>query len=480
MNKYKLIYRLVLGSCLLLLPLSSQAQSENIWSLKRCLDQAMQNNLGLQQSKLTQQSSSVNLLSAKAARNPNLNFGPQWSSSFGRSIDPTTNEFVDQRFDALNISGNSNITVWNYGRLMKTIEKRELDLEAASKDVKQAEYDLALDVTLAYLNILFQSEILESAELQVQSTQEQLERTSKLVKAGSLAEADLAQLKSQVATEELSVVNAQNSLELAYLSLQQLLRLDPEEPFGIEKPELKDPKTTFSLTPTKEIFAYAQQAQPGIEAARLRVKSAEKDIKIAEANMYPTLSVGASVFTAWSGGRRQQTGFEEVRSTLKTELGGVEQDITIISQQPTFGTYPFFNQLADNYNIGLGIRLDVPIYNRRAVKSNMELAQIGVQQAQLNAELVKQSLQQLIEQAYVDARNAYSTYNSTLRQVDALELTYSNVQRQYELGASNSVDFLVAKNNLNRARFDLLRAKYNYFFRSKILDFYQGKSIDFD
>lgn len=476
MNKYKLI----LGCCLLLAPLTMKAQNADIWSLKKCLDHAMQNNLGLQQSKLNQQNSSVNLLTAKAARNPNVNIGPQWSSSFGRSIDPTTNEFIDQRFDALNISGSSNITVWNYGRLTKTIEKRELDLEAASKDVKQTEYNLALDVTLAYLNILFQSEILESAELQVSSTKEQLERTRKLVQAGSLAQADMAQIQSQVATEELSVVNAQNTLEMAYLSLQQLLRLDPEEPFGIEKPELKDPTTTFSLTPTKEIYAFAQNAQPSIEAADIRVKSAEKDIKIAEASMYPTLSVGANFFTAWSGGRLQQTGNEEVRSTLKTELGGVEQDLTIISQQPTFGNYPFFDQLTDNYNIGLGIRLDIPIYNRRAVKSNMELAQIGVQQAKLNSELVRQNLQQLIEQAYVDARNAYSTYTSTIKQVDALELTFTNIQRQYDLGASNSVDFLVAKNNLNRAKFDLLRAKYNYYFRSKILDFYQGKSIDFN
>ncbi|MCI4666889.1 MAG: TolC family protein [Bacteroidia bacterium] len=476
MNKYLPI----LWFSFLLLPMCGQAQDGNIWSLKRCLDHAMENNLTLQQAKLNQQSSSVNLLTSKAARYPNLNIGPQWSSSFGRSIDPTTNEFIDQRFDALNISGNSNITLWNYGRLTKTIEKRELDLEASNKDVTQAEYDLALNVTLAYLNILFQAEILESAELQVTSTEEQLERTQKLVKAGSLAQADLAQIQSQIATEELQVVNAQNTLELAYLSLQQLLRLDPDQPFGIEKPELEDPSKSFSLTPTKEIFAFAEQAQPSITAADLRVKSAEKDIKIAEASMYPSLTLGVSVFTAWSGGRLQQVGEQEVASVLKTEVGGIEQNLTIFSNQPIFGDYPFFNQLLDNYNVGLGLRLDIPIYNRRSVKSNMELASIGVKQAQLSAELARQSLQQAIEQAYVDARNAYSTYTSTTKQVGALELTYDNIQRQYDLGAANSVDFLVAKNNLNRAKFDLLRAKYDYLFRSKILDFYQGKDISFD
>ncbi|MEO0900209.1 MAG: TolC family protein [Bacteroidota bacterium] len=458
----------------------SFAQNTKIWTLQECLDYAMKNNIGLQQNQLQQQISAVNLLSAKAARYPNLNVGPQWSSSFGRSIDPTTNTFIDQRFDALNISANSNVTLWNNNRITNTIKQREMDLEASEKDVKQAEYDLALDVTLAYLNILFQGEILESARVQVLSTREQLDRTSKLVQAGSLAQADLAQVQSQIATEELNVVNAQNQLELAYLALQQLLLLDPEEPFGIQKPELADPQGGFRLTPTSEIYSSAIGFQPSIEAADLRIKSASLGEKIAEASMYPTVSLGVTAFTAWSGGRLQQNGTAMVRDTITAEIAQQEQTFVLLGERPTFGSYPFFNQLIDNYNVGLGLRIDIPIYNRRQVKSQIEIAQIQTSQAKLTAQLVRQSLQQLIEQAYVDARNALSTYSATQKQVEALELTFDNIQKQFDLGAANSVDFLVAKNNLNQSKFDLLRAKYGYFFRLKILDFYQGKPIDFE
>ncbi len=476
MRRDNLIFWLLLLS----IPMGLHAQDENIWSLRRCLEYAKEYNLTLEQARLRQQSNSVNLLNAKADRYPNLNIGPQFSSSFGRSIDPTTNTFSDQRFDAFNISANSNLTFWNKGRISNTIRQRELDLEASQKDVRQSEYDLALDVTLAYLNILFQAEILESAKLQVASSREQLDRTQKLVKAGLLAEADLAQIQSQIATEELQVVNSQNQVELAYLRLQQLLRLNPNDPFGIEKPELPDPDLEFSLTSTEEVYEAAEASQPGLDAAALRIKSAEMDIKIAESSMYPSLSLGLSAFSAWSGGRRQTTGFQMVRDTLNAEFAGQEQELVFINQIPEFGRYPFLNQLLDNYNFGVGLRLDIPIYNRRATKSNIELAKIGVEQAKVNAELFRQNLQQAIEQAYVDARNAYSTYSATQKQVSALKLTYTNVQRQYEVGAANSLDFLVAKNNLNQAKFDLLRAKYDYYFRKKILDFYEGKPIDFE
>ena len=198
----------------------------NIWSLKRCLDYAKETNITLQQAELNTQSSQIALTQSKAARMPNLNGNINGGNNFGYSVNPFTNQFQSQSIQSLNAGIGSNVTLFNGFRISNTIKQSQIDLNVNELNQKQAEYDLALNVTLAYLNILRNGEIVESAELQVNSTKEQLERTSKLVRAGSLAQADLIQLESQLATDELQLVNAQNQLAMSYLTLQQILRLD--------------------------------------------------------------------------------------------------------------------------------------------------------------------------------------------------------------------------------------------------------------
>ncbi|MEO0581463.1 MAG: TolC family protein [Bacteroidota bacterium] len=464
----------------LLLCLSAQAQDNDaIYSLQECLEIAKERNLAYQQVALRQQSSEVDLQQAQAARYPNLNVSPNWSSTFGRAIDPTSNEFANERFDAFNVNLTSNITVYNGFRLQNTLKQRTLDLKAAKKDLEQQEYTLSLNVITAYLNILFQGEILESARLQVASTTEQRDRIRKLVQSGSLAQADLAQIESQIATEELQVVNAQNALELAYLTLQQLMSLDVSASFGIVRPDLPDPEMSYVLTPSDEIYAMATNNYPDLDAAQLRLSSAQVGVDIAKSNYYPTLTFGVNAFSAWSGIREQPVGTEEISESVSVEFLGDRETLTFFQNAPVFGAYPFFSQITDNVNLGLGVRLDIPIYNRNFAKASVDRANILVQQSQVSVQLAEQQLQQAVEQAYLDARNAYSSYSAILKQVDALDLTFQNVERQFELGASNSVDFLVAKNNLNRAKFDRVRSKFDYIFRVKILDFYQGKPIDF-
>ncbi|MEL6132205.1 MAG: TolC family protein [Bacteroidota bacterium] len=469
----------ILGLILMLCTYSYAQDDDAIYSLKECLEIAKERNLVYKQVALTQQSSEIDLQQAKSARLPNLNVSPNWSSTFGRGIDPTSNTFVNERFDAFNVNLSSNITVYNGFRLQNAVKQRDIDLKAAQKDLEQQEYTLSLNVITAYLNILFQGEILESARLQVASTTEQRDRIQKLVQSGSLAQADLAQIESQIATEELQVVNAQNALELAYLTLQQLMTIDATEPFGIERPVLDDPEMSYVLTPADEIYALAANNYPDLDAAQLRLKSAALGVEVAKGNYYPTLVFGINAFTAWSGIGQQAVGVREVSDQLDVEFLGDRQTLTIFSERPELGAYPFFSQLVDNSNLGLGVRLDIPIYNRDFAKANVSRANILVQQSQVSVQLAEQQLQQAVEQAYLDARNAYSSYSAILKQVEALDLTFQNVERQFELGAANSVDFLVAKNNLNRAKFDRVRSKFDYIFRVKILDFYQGKPIDF-
>lgn len=471
-----LIPAFILGSFLL-----SKAQDEgNIWNLKRCLEYAQENNIQLKQSYLNMRRSEIDLAQAKAARLPNLNGSSSIFSRFGYSIDPFTNQFQSANSQTIDAGLSSGINLFNGFQITNTIKQSKLDLAAREADLEQQEYDLALNITLAYLQILQNAELVESAKLQVGSTQEQRARTEKLVKAGSLPQSDLFQIESQIATEELNVVNAQNQLEMAYLLLQQILTLDPGEPFGIEKLDMDNPEGQFLTTPINEIYQYAEAHQPSIKSAELGIRSADIGIEIAKGNLYPSLSLFGSLGTGYSSGRTRFVGLEPTDPIVTDVL---INDVPSVLTAPDFKSvnekYAFADQISDNVSSSLSLQLSIPIYNRRQIKSAIEQAEIGLENARYTQELASQNLKQTIQQAYVDLKSAYSSYTATQKQLRALELTFENTEKQFNLGVVNSVDYLLSKNNLNRAKNDLLRTKYAYIFRTKVLDFYQGKPLGF-
>ena len=443
-----MVKRIFLFSLLVLSLISPKlhAQNANIWSLQRCLEFARDNNIQLKQANLNVTSSEVALAQARARRLPNANAGVNTFSRLGYFVDPFTNKLAQQTSLTMDLGVSSSVNVFSGFQIANSIKRGIVDLEASRADLAQQEYDLALDITLAYLQILQNAEFLESTRTQVASTKEQRDRTKKLVDAGSLAPADLLQLQSQIATEELNVVNAQNQLELSYLSLQQLLNLDPDDKFGIEKLALDDPEGELLPVNADEVYQYAEQNQPFIRSADLGVESAIIGVDIAKGQLYPSVSLSGSA----------GTGYSSLREALV-----------------------FSDQISQNVSGSLSAGLSIPIYNRRQTKSDIERAEIGLENAQFTAQLRRQNLKQIIDQAYLDARSAFTSYNATIRQYEAQELNFLNIEKQFNLGVSNSVDYLVAKNSLNMARFDLLRNKYTYLFRTKVLDFYLGKPIGF-
>lgn len=427
----------------------AQNTNPDIWDLRKCLEYAKESNIQLKQAQLNVASGQIGVEQAKAQRYPNFNLGGNYNARIGLYEDPLTNQLINQSVRSTNLGLSTGMDLYRGGAIKNGIIQSDIDLQASRADLEQQEYDLALDVTLAYLTILQRSDILESSLLQISSTREQRDRTEKLVKAGSLARADLLQLESQIATEEVNVVNATNNLELGYLQLQQLLNLDPIENFGIQKLELADPEGDFLDATTDEVYKFAEANQPFIRSAELNAESAELGIKIAEASRIPSINLSGNYNTGYS--------------SFAEEVSG-----------DGFG-----KQFNLNRSGSLGLGFSIPIYNKRNVQSNIERAEITLKNAKYRSQLQKQNLRQIIEQAYVDLKNAYSTYISTQKQVEALDLSFVNTEKQFNLGVVNSVDYLLSKNNLNRARFDLVRSKYTYIFRQKVLDFYQGKPIGF-
>lgn len=476
-------------SFLLMLTLSAPLlaqDNDNIWSLSECLGYALDHNLSLEQAALNLESNEVEYNRARASRLPNLNAGVGVGSNFGYTINPFTNEFTSQSLQSLNAGLQSSVTLYNFGRIAKSIEQAQINRKSSELNLQQAEYDLLLNVTLAYLDILRNRELVKSAEIQVASTKEQHERTSRLVEAGSVPRADLLQIESQIATDELNLVNNRNQLETSFLSLMQLLQLDQGQPFGVEAIEVDLPENDVFEYEVREIYEVAEANMPAIESADLQVRSGQLDEEIARTGLLPSISASGSIGTGWASGRSTFTGNTITQfdtTTVSASFNGNPyQQIQLANsfevQERT--TYRFGDQIRDNVNASVNLNLNIPIYNRQQNFAAIQQAEISRRRAELASVQERQRLEQDIQQAYVQARSAYSTYMATEKQIEALELTFQNTERQFNLGAANSLDYLIAKNNLDRARNDLVQAKYAYIFRAKVLDFYLGKPLGFE
>jgi len=463
----------------------THAQSDRIWTLRECLEHAKEHNLSLQIAQLGLQSNDVALQRARAARLPNLNAGGNFTANFGYAINPFTNEFSSAGNQAFNLGLNSGVTLYNGGRLTQTINQASMNQRISELDLKQAEYDLALNISLAYLDILRNQELVKSAEVQLASNKEQRDRTDKLVKAGVNPMADLLQIESQIATDELNLINARNNVESSYLVLMQLLQLDASEPFGISQVEVEVPENDIFQYSVSEIYREAAGNLPGIQSADLQVESDAIGEKIAKTGLLPSLTASGNIGTGWASGRQLPTGetitLFDTTSLAASFAGSEYQQISIANsfEDPIFEDYTFQDQLTDNISASVSLGFSIPIYNRYQNSAAIQQAELSRVQSSLQADLARQQLQQDIQTAYVQARSSYSSYKATEKQIRSLELTFENAQKQFELGVLNSVDYLIAKNNLQRAQNDLVRSKYNYVFRVKVLDFYRGRPIGF-
>ncbi|MEM6767682.1 MAG: TolC family protein [Bacteroidota bacterium] len=462
--------------------LCTTAQDTNpngdLWDLRRCLEYALETNLTLKQALLDRQVSKVNLNESLENRYPSLSAGSNARRFFGRNVNPFTNEFVETAVNSLDMSANSSVPIFRGLRTANTIKRNRLTLDASEMDIEDARNTVALDVTAAYLSILLNQELLESAELQVSNTREQRERTNKLVEAGQLARNSLFELDAQIATEELNVVNARNQVELAYLQLMQVMNLDPGQPFGIIFPEMGDPDAMHPANPD-EIYQYAESNQPNIKAANLRILSAEKDVAVSRGIWMPTLNLFGNISTGYADGRSRLASSTLVIDEQELIVDGTPVIVGFPDVENTFEDIPLGDQLNDNVNYGFGLSLNIPIYSNGFARASVQRSQISMQRARNNMDIQRQQLRQTIERAHLDAVSAFAAYNQGIKQLDQLQLALDNTKKQYEVGTANATDFLVASNNLIRAQNDVIRFKYDYIFKSKILDFYQDKPIGF-
>ncbi|ALJ00578.1 TolC family protein [Rufibacter tibetensis] len=457
--------------------------AEAVWSLEQCVEHAAKNNLQIRQSGLSIEQATIDVNQARADQLPQINGSGSHGFNNGFFLDPVRNQIQNTQIWSGNVGVNGSVNLYSGLQTHNTIKRNRLEVQASQLDQQKVQNDVTLNVVTAYMNILLNQEILKTNQERLNLTQSQLERTQKLFKAGSVPESNVLDLSAQMASDELNIITAQNNIELAELQLIQLLNLTNSNPanFSIVIPNIPDPDQMVIAFNAEDVYATASDRMPEILRARLRIQSADKSIAIAKGGYQPRLSLVGSINTRYSSGSSLISLGNTIsqRTLVGYQDENMNQPIYIYtpSVEQTPREYPYFNQLQDNIGQYIGLNLSVPILNGFRVRNNVQLSRISLKNAEINSDIAKNELKQTIAQAYTDAIGAQKRFVAARKQLVAFEQAYKNAEIRLNNGLINNVDFNVARNNLVKAQSDIIQAKYDYTFRLKFLEFYQGKTI---
>lgn len=425
--------------------------AQETWSLEQAIRYAQQNNLSVRSTQADIQTSQLNLKQSQFNRVPTLGASSTYGYNFGLSINPITNQRTNQTNSFNSWGVNTNVTVFAGNQIVNTIRQSKVLLEASKLDADNTVNNLALDVATAYLNILLGEEQLATARQQLALSQAQLEQTSKLIRAGSRPENERYDILAQIARNEQSVIQAENTIANSYLNLKQLMNVDPNLDVRVQRPEIVIPADanpdSFALN---NVYATALTTQPQIRANDLRLQASQLGIDVAKGALYPSLTLFGSL---------------DSRYSYSPDFKNPEN---------------YFEQLRTNFGQGFGVSLNIPILSNLRNRIGVQRSQVDVLNTEIRNNQTRQQLKTNIQTAIANARNGKRSYDAALRAVEANQIAFQNAQRRFDLGAVNSLEYTTARNNLDQAQISLIQAKYQYLFNVKSVEFYQGKQIKLD
>lgn len=462
-----------------LLLFTPKAMPQKVWTLEDCINYALENNLDIQKQVQSVESYKANLTQSALGMLPNLNANGTNYWNFGQTIDQYTNTFATTTVRSNNFYISSNMVLFNGLQKLNTVKQNQIMVLAGKYDLDVLKNSISLSVAGYYLDILFNVELLDVANQQLEITKLQVDRIQKMVDAGSSARGDLLNIQAQRAAEELTQVQAANTLSISYLSLQQLIDMPVAKDFRIEKPVLKEVAAPKQPVTPDIIYEHALKDRPEIRAAELRVDAAQKRLAIARGIITPTLSVSGSWGTGYSGAAKEidpnvpgDTNWTVVGITQKSKDLVLMPEINYATRVKSFG-----DQLKTNNNQSVGFSLSIPIFNGWQGRTNITQAKISKYQAELDLDIQKRNLRKLIEQSYADAVASLQKYNSSLERVNAQTESFKYTQQKFDVGLMTSFDYNNSKKDLTKAQSDLLQAKYDFIFKTTILEFYMGNPI---
>lgn len=419
------------------------APAQRVMTLAQCIDYAVSHNVNVKRYANNVEQQKVQLSTARNSRLPDLTAGASQSFNFGRGLN-SENAYVNRNTQSTGFNLQTSVPLLTGGKIPNEIAMSRLNLQAATADLEHARQSIALQVAAAYLQAVYAAEVVKVQEAQVAFSKIQEDRISKLFNAGKSPESDVVEAHSQVAQDEMGRTQAKCDYKLAMLDLSQLLELSSPDSIEIVAPQ---GETSPTLPPLPDrIFARAEGVKPEIQAEKLRLQAAEKNIRIAKAALYPTLSLGAGLSSEYY----KTSGYQ---------------------------ASSFSKQLSDNFNKSIGLSLNIPIFNRLATRNSIRQAKLQQSEQALQLDETKKTLYKEIQQAYYNAVNAQAKYESALAARKAAESNFNMMTGKFENGRANATELEEAKTKRANAITSTLQAKYEYILRMKIIEFYEGNKL---
>jgi outer membrane protein len=479
MTQYILKLKLLAVSVFLLTALSFTASAQQVISLQQAIDSTLKNNLTIKQATITEALATEDYRQAKNNLLPSLTANPTASYNFGRSPNLTTYAYTSQSFLYVNGQASLSITLFQGGQLRNQILQNKLTLDVDKTSTAKVKNDLLLNVVTDYLTILTDQDLVVAAKQQIDLAKITLDRSQKNFDQGNATRADLAQAQAQVSTAELNLTNAQNQVDLAILILKQYMEMDPAKNITIEKPDISRLTNVQTIYDATEVIKTAFTVNPDIRLAELQQQTYAQAIKVAKGNYYPTVSLFGGIGTNYSNQNSTQIiGTTPTTVQIGTvQVQGVSQPVTAITALPVYGPYSAFSQLGNNINESIGLSVQIPIFNKYTARTSVRKAKLNYEYADLTTRLAKNTLSKTSIQAVLDLQAADKSYQSALQTFNSNKEALNVTKQRYDAGFVNTLDYNTAVTNYNKSQNDMIAARYQLVFRSKVIDYYIGNPI---
>lgn len=451
------------------------------WTLQNCIQYAMDNNLQVAASELNERLARLLLQQNRNNRLPSLNGDASLGESYGRSIDPTSNQFVTNGFTYNNLGLSSSTLLFGWFQRKYQIEQNQLEVEAANASYNQLKDDIALNVATGYLRVLLAREQVKINEGTLRLDNQQYNQTVIFANAGKVPELNVAQMLSLLSTDSSNLVSANSSERIALLQLRALLNFNFEQEFDIVAPDLdiSELASLYTLPTPEGIYTSALKNHHRMKYDELKLMSAKKNLDIAKAVQYPQLSLLGSIGTNYSSTIKDITG---QTYTGETPIGSIKianTDYPIT--RPTYNyntrTRSLLNQYGDNIRANIGLGLSIPIFNGFNANTNIQKAKIGLISQQIVIDSDKQKLKQDIYTAYEEAKAASQKYNAAKRAQDAAQRALDFAVKRFAIGMISTYEYTSSLNSLYTASASALSSKYDLIFKLKVLDYYMGNPL---
>jgi outer membrane protein len=461
------------------LMLTFSAKSQQVWTLEQCVNHALTNNLQLKKQMLMVEIAQADLLQSKVDLLPGITGNASHAYNYGQTIDRYTNQFATSRVQSNNFYLQGGLTLFNGFQKMNLIKQNQLNLLATEQDADKYMNDMSINIATFYLQVLFYKELVQIRGNQLDITRQQVQRMQKMVDAGSMAEGDLFTVEAQLAGEESSLVSAENDLELSLLTLSQLLDLPSTDGFDIEVPQLTVEGDPSIVGSPDQIFTYANEHMPEIKAAEYRLQGSQKQLARSKGIYYPSLALSGSWGTGYSGASQIINTQTPINPLIGYAVSpqGENLEVYTYGYDYTYKTKPWGDQIKDNNNQTIGLYLTIPILNGWQTRTMVSKSKIAVESSRLDLELQQMALRKTIQQAWSDARASLKNYRASIKKQEATSEAFRYADQKFSVGVMNSVDYNNAKKDMTNAESEVLQSKFDYIFKTTVLDFYMGKPL---